>query len=171
MLRSSVSNVNGKRKPDLPRRCRMTGLRHKLMGLAFFLAGIAVGGLIMLAWEEHQAASRRWEATAYVPLVDNDGKPFAESEWQEALHVLVSDFGGATVGPPQEGWWLDDGRQVHREPVRPVTVSFERSRLADFRRSIRAVGQRLGQQEMYVRLEEPRIEVLPVASGLPGKER
>jgi hypothetical protein len=149
----------------------MPGLRRRLMGLALFLAGVALGALATFAWEEHQASSRRWEATAYVPLVDNDGRPFAESDWQEALHVLVADFGGATVGPPQEGWWLDDGRQIHREPVRPVTVSFERSRLADFRRSIRAVGQRLGQQEMYVRLEEPRIEVLPVAAELSGKER
>jgi hypothetical protein len=149
----------------------MTRLRRGLLGLALFLAGVGLGALALRAWEAQQAVPRCWEATAYVPLVDNDGRPFAETEWQEALHVLVADFGGATVGPPQEGWWLDDRRQVHREPVRPVTVSFEHSRLGDFRRSIRAVGQRLGQEEMYVRLEDPRIEILSVPAELSEKGR
>jgi hypothetical protein len=110
-------------------------------------------------------APRRWEATVYLPLADNLGQSFAETVWQEALERLVTPFGGATLGPPQEGCWVDARQRVCREPVRPVVVSFAPERLGEFRRAVHAVGQHLGQEAMYVRFEEPRVELIPVGAA------
>lgn len=148
-----------------------------LFRVALFLAGTAAGGAAVLGWEHgprllHRpppAAAeppRRWEATFYLPVVDGGGQRLSAEDWQGALAELVRRFGGATVGGEQEGWWRDGRDRVHREPVRPVTVSFERHRLDEFREGVRALGRRLGQAEMYVRLEEPRVEVLPAAGGV-----
>jgi hypothetical protein len=70
-------------------------------------------------------------------------------------------FGGATLGTPQEGCWLDARGLVCREQVRPVVISFAAERLDEFRGAVRAVGQFLGQEVMYVRFEEPRVELIP----------
>jgi hypothetical protein len=142
-------------------------------GLVVFVAGLAAGGAAVLGWEHgprllhrptpHAAEPpRRWEATLYLPVVDGDGRRLSADGWQAALADLVECFGGATLAAEQEGWWVDGRKQVRREPVRPVTISFERHRLDEFRDRVRAVGRRLGQVEMYFRLEEPRVEVLPV---------
>jgi hypothetical protein len=145
-----------------------------LYGCVLFLAGVAAGGAAVLGFEHgprllHRPAAaeppRRWEATLYLPVVDGDGRRFSADDWQAALSDLVERFGGATVAAEQEGWWVDARKQVRREPVRPVTISFDRHRLGEFRDSIRALGRRLGQAEMYFRLEEPRVEVLPVGEG------
>lgn len=116
-------------------------------------------------------APRRWEATVYLPLADNGGQPFAEAAWHDALDGLVARFGGATLGPPQEGCWLDARRRVCREPVRPVVVSFPRERLDEFRHAIHEVGERLGQEAMYVRFEEPRVELIPVSAATAPRDR
>jgi hypothetical protein len=152
--------------------------RYGVYALALFLAGVMAGGGGVLAWERgpglrlrpppDAAPPRRWEATLYLPVTDGDGRRFSADSWQAALSDLVGRFRGATLGPEQEGWWVDGRNQIHREPVRPVTVSFERHRLDEFRASVREVGRRLGQVEIYVRLEEPRVEVLPVGEGSAG---
>ena len=41
----------------------------------------------------------------YLPLVDNDGRRFPDEVWQQALTDAVANFGGATLGGEQEGWW------------------------------------------------------------------
>src|SRR5262245_29999136 len=116
-------------------------------------------------------APRCWEATVYLPLADNLGQSFEETAWQEALERLVAPFGGATLGSPQEGCWLDARQRVCRERVRPVVVSFAPERLDEFRHAVHAVGERLGQEAMYVRFEEPRVELIPVGAAPPGKDR
>jgi hypothetical protein len=147
-------------------------LRHGLIGVAMLAAGIAVGryapphrddvarpdGALAAAG---RPAPRCWEATVYLPLADNTGRPFSEGAWQEALAVLVVPFGGATLGTVQEGCWLDARGRVCREQVRPVVISFGPDRLDEFRDAVRAVGRRLGQEAMYVRFEEPRVELIP----------
>ena len=155
----------------------MAGLRRGVIGLVVFLAGAAAGGAAVLAWEHgprllHRpppAAAgeppRRWEATHYLPAAGTDGHRFSEEAWQGAVAVLVDHFGGATLAGEQEGWWLDRDRRLRREPVRPVVVSFERHRLGEFRDLVREVGRRLGQDEMYVRLDEPRVETLSIGAG------
>jgi hypothetical protein len=160
----------------------MAGLRRGVIALVLFLAGAAAGGFGVLAWEHgprllHRPPPpggeppRRWEATLYLPAAANDGQRFSEDVWQDAVAVLVDRFGGATLAGEQEGWWLDRDRRLRREPVRPVVVSFERHRLGEFRDLVREVGRRLGQEEMYVRLDEPRVETLPTEAENPEKGR
>jgi hypothetical protein len=109
---------------------------------------------------------RRWEATVYLPLSDNQGRPFAEAMWHEALGRFVTPFGGATLGLLQEGCWLDARGRLQREWVRPVVVSFAPQRLDEFRQAVHDVGRLLDQEAMYVRFEEPRVELVPVARAL-----
>jgi hypothetical protein len=116
------------------------------------------------AAESPDLPPRRLEATIYLPTVDNQGRPLG-AEWDDALALLTAEFDGATVGPPLEGCWQDGGGRLRREPVRPVTVSFGRDRLARFRAAADAVGRRLGQEAVYARYEEPRVELRPTGGG------
>src|SRR5262249_52452732 len=152
--------------------------------IAVFLAGMVVGGSAVFTWTLRDALfnaapavssaevpPRTWEATILVPVTDSEGRRFDEPDWHRALDILVADFGGATLGSEQEGWWLDARKEIHREAVRPVTISFDRKRLDEFRASVREVGRRLRQEAMYIRLEEPRIEVLTVPVENSEKDR
>ncbi len=131
-----------------------------------FLLGVVVGvgtAALFLArpplWARpFGTLARRIEATIYLPTRNNGNKPFSEEQWHAALQVLVAEFGGATIGPPMEGYWSDKGR-LFREPVRLVTVSFDPERLKRFRQLVREVARRLGQESIYTRFEEPRIEL------------
>jgi hypothetical protein len=46
--------------------------------------------------------------------------------------------------------------------VRPVVVTFGPWRLDEYRRAVLDVGRRLDQEAMYVRLDEPRVELIAV---------
>jgi hypothetical protein len=162
----------------------MTILWRVLRGAGILIAGFVLGRSLALAPDlaahpagrpatpvTENSAPRRLEATVYLPTVDNQGRPFEEARWQHALESLVAPFGGATLGQPQEGCWLDGRGRVCREPIRPVVVSFAPARLAEFRKAVHDVGKRLGQEAMYVRFEEPRVDVIPVAAPGPERER
>jgi hypothetical protein len=155
-----------------------------LLTIVVFITGVVVGGSAVFTWTSRQQLfpalptvsskddpARVWEATIFVPVVDGEGRRFNEPDWQRALDILVADFGGATLGNEQEGWWLDAHKQIHRETVRPVIVSFARNRLEEFRASVREVGRRLRQEAMYVRLDEPRVEVLTIPVENSEKDR
>jgi hypothetical protein len=155
-----------------------------LLTIAVFVTGVVVGGSAMFTWMSREQLfpappavsskedpARVWEATVFVPVTDSEGRRFNEPDWQRALDILVADFGGATLGNEQEGWWLDAHKQIQRETVRPVTISFERHRLEEFRASVREVGRRLRQEAMYIRLEEPRVEVLKIPVENSEKDR
>jgi hypothetical protein len=134
------------------------------------LLGAVLGAGGVLVYECCQATagppedlpSRSWEATVYLPVNDNEGKPYPPEQWDQAVGVLVRRFQGATVGPTRRGFWLGSGQRIQSEPVRLVVVGFDHRRLDDFRTAIREVGRRLGQDSIYVRLEEPRIELITV---------
>jgi hypothetical protein len=151
-------------------------LARGLFSTSLFLSGLFLGGFTVQRWEDHypraveELPPRVWQATVYLPLVDNAGQPFSDELWQEAVEVFVSRFGGATLGGPQDGRWLDAQERVHREPIRPVVISFERRKLGDFRRTLREVGERLGQEAMYVLLEEPRVELVQVGPERSEKD-
>jgi hypothetical protein len=149
----------------------VTGVHRAFLGLVLFAAGAAVGGVGVSFWPHRVEAPRTWEAIVYLPLTDNSGRRFNSEEWEQALDVLVTEFGGCTLGAEQEGRWLDNDQHVQREPVRPVMITFEHGRLDDFRRSIREVGRRLGQQAMYLRLQNAQVEILDVAPGNSQKDR
>jgi hypothetical protein len=148
--------------------------RRGLTGLALFAAGVAVGSFALPAQgvgRQQVAASapapaerptRYLEATVYLPLDDNRGRPFSAGEWDAALEGLIARFGGATLDRPLEGYWLDHAGRIQRDRVRPLIVSFPPHRLAEFRESLDALGRRLGQEALYVRYGEPNVEITPV---------
>ena len=142
----------------------MKDSRQLLIGLCLLALGATVGGLVV-AYQTKQPApglSRRLEATIHLPTRGNPDRPFAEHEWEEAVGLLVREFGGATLGPAQEGCWINGAGQVQREPLRLVIVSFEAERLNRFREVVRETGRRLGQEALYIRYEEPGIDILGV---------
>jgi hypothetical protein len=136
------------------------------VGLVLFGLGAVTGGGVVHTWSRAvtiaELPPRRLEATIFLPLIGHADRPFTEAEWHQAVNLLVAEFGGATLGAPQEGCWRDAEGRLQREPVRPVIVSFAPERLADFRRTIDEMGRRLGQEAIYARFEEPRIELRPV---------
>jgi hypothetical protein len=134
----------------------------------WFGLGLAVGAAATFAWHLDQVGRpgglppRRYEATVFLPLVDNQGRQVPEGQWHDALGLLVTELGGATLAAPVEGCWRDDDGAIRREAVRPVIVSFEQDRLTGFRQTLQRVGRRLGQRALYTRFSEPRVELTPV---------
>jgi hypothetical protein len=155
------------------------GRRTFLGGLFLGLIGIALGVAGSLAWRHLQPGPpaadglppRSLEATVYLPLHDNRGKPFPPARLRGAIDLLVRRFGGATLGPRRQGFWLAADKRVQAEPVQLLTVSFARDRLEEFRRAVARVGRRLGQEAIYVRFEEPRVELIDAAAESREKER
>ncbi len=147
--------------------------RSILAGLGLLVLGAALGAGGLLAWQQTNPASpdrlapRSLEGTVYLPLHDNQGKPFPHDQWQGAVEVFVRRFGGATLGDRRTGFWRDGSGKVQGEPVQLLTVSFDRDRLDEFRAATREVARRLGQESVYVRFEEPHVELIerPAAGG------
>jgi hypothetical protein len=139
-----------------------------LLALALFALGAAAGGLVVYLHGRSSSSgddalpSRRLEATVYLPTTPNPDHPFTPRDWDDALDLLVGEMGGATLGPELEGCWRGDDGKPWREPVRAVVVSFEPGRLGQFRQVLRQVGRKLGQKVLYVRWEQPRVELLAV---------
>jgi hypothetical protein len=143
-------------------------MKSLLFLLFGFALGVLAGWLLLPRLATRSAAelpARRVEATVFLPIKDNQDRPFPESVWQQAVEVIVAEFGGATLGQVQEGCWRDDQQRLRREPIRPLIVSFPAEQLETFRTKVREVGRKLGQESMYVRYEEPRIDLLPVKTG------
>jgi hypothetical protein len=141
-------------------------------------AGAVLGSGGVLLWQQIRVRadgpgpepSRSYEATVYLPLSDNNGKPFPRDEWLASVGIVAREFGGATLGDLRTGLWRG-ARGLQREPIRLVTVSFEPSRLERFREVVRAIGRRLGQEAVYVRFEEPRVELIAVRDGRRKEKR
>jgi hypothetical protein len=139
-----------------------------------FVAGLVVGVVTVYAFEQligDGLPSHRVEATMFLPLNDNNNRPFSKEKWCEVLGLFAEDFGGATLGPEQEGCWRDDAGQLRREPVRPVIVSFEPGLLTRFRVTLDDAGRRLGQEAVYVRYETPRVELRRVPRDSAKNDR
>jgi hypothetical protein len=105
-------------------------------------------------------AATHVEATVYLPLADNAGRSFPDATWDHALAGLVRPFGGATLGEPQEGCWVDDGGRLVRERVRPVVISFRPDELDRLRGAVRQLRRELAQEAVYVRLGDTRVELV-----------
>lgn len=56
-----------------------------------------------------------------IPVVDNDGVPFAEDDWQ-ALESRLLRFGGFSLRAGVEGVWEAGGR-IYRDRSREYTVA------------------------------------------------
>ena len=148
----------------------MTTVRYSLLLAAVFIAGAGAGAGSVFYHFTWGDPPRRCEATVYLPLVDNEDHRFSDETLQQAVGLFVKEFGGATLGAEQEGYWQDSHGRVRREPVRLLVVSFERGRLPDLRRVLHEVGRLLGQEAMYARLDEPRILLLPVEGKSSSKD-
>jgi hypothetical protein len=59
--------------------------------------------------------------TVFLPLNDNNSRPFAFETLQGAINKIVESFGGATVLPPSHGYWISNG-EMFRDWVSPVQV-------------------------------------------------
>jgi hypothetical protein len=135
------------------------------VGTALLMVGAAAGSGGTLLWlkydrrHEEKKPPERWEATVYLPTADNKDSPFTQKDWDEAVGLLVNEFEGATLGAEVEGLWRGPDGKLEREKVRPVVVSFDTHRLADFRRVLDEVGRRLKQEAVYARFERPRVEL------------
>jgi hypothetical protein len=153
--------------------------RRSWVGLTLLLLGIVLGASGVLLWQHfHPSAADpetrvppSLEATIYLPLTDNQGKEFPQLDLNAAINAIVLKFGGATLGDRRRGFWRTDDQKVQSEPVQLLTVSFERGRLEEFRTAVAELGRRLGQQSVYVRFEEPRIELVAVPEGGGKKQR
>ncbi len=153
----------------------MLRFRRWSVPVGIFLLGMIAGGALTGLWRwsfrGDAAPPRRLEATIYLPTTGNAQKPFTETDWHNALHLLVVEFGGVTLGSPAEGYWQDAQGRLQREPIRPVIVSFQREKLSRFREVVQEVGRQLGQETIYTRFEEPRVELLPVYQESLPKDR
>jgi hypothetical protein len=146
----------------------MMNRRSGLIGLGLITLGIFLGAAGVLLWQNVQeppgmspaAPGRQYEATVYLPLQDNHGKEFPQEEWLAAIDILVQEFGGATLAEKHQGFWVNGHNAVQREPVQLLKITFDPDRLDRFRQKVREVGWRLGQESMYVRFEEPRVEMI-----------
>jgi hypothetical protein len=145
--------------------------RQVFAPVCFLALGVGLGAAGVLLWQHLRRPARSLAATVYLPRNDNQGKRFPRKTWRGAVRVFVERFGGATLGGRREGYWLNSHRRVQREPIQLLTVSFEPGRLEEFRDVVRQVGRRLGQETVYVRIEERHIELITVPAGGPKKGR
>src|SRR5262249_507374 len=90
-------------------------------------------------------------------------KKFESERLDRAVHLLVKEYDGATLGPEVEGCWHSRDGKLRCEPIRLLVVSFEVERLPAFRETLKEVGQLLGHEAIYVRFEEPRVLILQVS--------
>ncbi len=138
--------------------------RPFLFGFCLLAIGAIAGGMFVgyQAKPSHANLSHRLEATIHLPTRGNPDHPFTERQWDDAVALLAKEFGGATLGAECEGCWIDGQGLMQREPVRLVIISFEAGRLGRFREVVRETGRRLGQEALYIRYEEPGIDILGV---------
>ena len=88
-----------------------------------------------------------------LPLSDNDGVPFAPSEYEDVRTCLTERFGGVTayVRAPAEGHWKEGEGSTARDEIAIYEVmvgSLDRPWWAEFRERLR---ERFRQEELVVR--------------------
>jgi hypothetical protein len=139
--------------------------------LGGLLAGIGLTLVVQLVGGAHGPISSHYQATIYLPTQDNAGQPFSEERWREAIQLLVTRHGGATVGGELEGWWVEEATgKTYREPVRPVVVTLPRGQVGALEQTAREVGAKLSQEAVYFRLEDADVRVISVAEKSRKRE-
>ena len=88
-----------------------------------------------------------------LPLADNDGAPFAPSEYEDVRKTLTERFGGVTayVRAPAEGHWKEGEGSTARDEIviyEVMVESLDRPWWAEFRERLR---ERFRQEELVVR--------------------
>jgi hypothetical protein len=147
------------------------GVHPLLVFLAGLGTGIGVVLFVQFVGGGVQPPPSHYLATLYLPIQDNAGQPFSQDQWREAVGLLVSRHGGATVGKELEGWWVEaDTGKTFREPVRVVVVTLPRDQAKLLERTAREVGQKLGQDAVYYRLEEAHVRIVSTREKSQNRE-
>jgi hypothetical protein len=93
-----------------------------------------------------------------LPLLDNDGQPFATSDWDWLTDELVIRFGGWTLDGKVEGAWRDPkSGQVYRDSSVRYVVVVEEPAVEGLLSFLGEVKTRFRQEALYV--ERPTTEV------------
>lgn len=78
------------------------------------------------------------EYDLYLPLTDNDGRPFAARMFRSVQNELLSQFGGVTFFPqPNEGLWQTCGVTYHDEIVIYRVITPHTAKARKFLRSFK----------------------------------
>ena len=89
------------------------------------------------------------KTTILVPVTDNEGQPFPDTERRWLLQTAVRRFGGVTVEGTADGQWKDQRRVVHDVSLR-VTIALASWRdIPRWLRFVKAVRLRFRQKEIY----------------------
>lgn len=93
--------------------------------------------------------------TTIIPIYRNDGSPAAQSELDEILFALATQFGGVTNEGRTLGHWIDpaDGRHYRDEGLM-ISVVCDNARLAEAEAAIRRIGAQLGQKAIYFEVRD-----------------
>jgi thiamine biosynthesis lipoprotein ApbE len=93
--------------------------------------------------------------TTIIPIYRNDGSPVAETDLDEILLTLATQFGGATNEGRTLGHWIDpaDG-QHYRDEGLMISVVCDNAMLAEAEAAVRHIGVKLGQKAMYFEVRD-----------------
>ena len=88
-----------------------------------------------------------------LPLYDNDGRRFSQTEFRSVRAALTETYGGATAytRAPAEGTWEDLGGRVHHDDVVVIEVmvaTLDREWWSRYRAQL---AERFRQHEVVVR--------------------
>ena len=89
----------------------------------------------------------------FLPLYDNDRRPFSSSRFVEVRRELTEQFGGVTAftRAPAEGFWEDAEGRTHRDDVIIVEVMTETLDRDWWKRYGAGLAARFAQDELVVR--------------------
>lgn len=95
----------------------------------------------------------------FLPLYDNDGSPFPQSEYKNLQSLLTEKFKGVTVyqRAPAKGLWKEDKETIVRDDLviyEVVTESIDESFWSDLKEHLL---RQYRQQEIMIRCSQIRL--------------
>jgi hypothetical protein len=103
--------------------------------------------------------------TTFLPTKRNDRSKVSRHEMVAIHNEAVERFGGFTLGPKQEGAWLDPATgKTYFDRTKPLTINCDRSQLEEARQWVLEIGRRLDQEAMYFEVRGyDGVQILTVA--------
>lgn len=101
------------------------------------------------------------KVTFLLPLADNDGKSFPDSQINSILSRLTRQFHGCSTDGKVDGRSLDEGVEHHDISLR-VTIVSEKDQLNSVRACVAEIGRELHQKSMYFEVRDyDGVQILP----------